>query len=231
MVTDWRVSRSCGGLGCPSRRTNRVGRGLSLTRSRCGGCSTKYDRKSDSAKPMAANQGTLLRTPPPLARVISATQKDYTDSFFSRTDILGNGYLVGFFSRSLHSWHFWSLGLTVIFLSFLSLIQYHNKLRVALGPYIWWILKKMQKKRTEALSHWTRHHNQMSEPQFSWALHVPWDINAECNNSIVRVSAPFGVGFKRMREIRGKLILTNESTPYHYSIWYTPWKSSGLNLI
>lgn len=30
----------------PSRRTNRVGRGLSLNRSQCGGCSTKYDTPS-----------------------------------------------------------------------------------------------------------------------------------------------------------------------------------------
>ena len=34
--------RRCG----PSRRTNRVGRGLSLNRSQCGGCSTKYDTPS-----------------------------------------------------------------------------------------------------------------------------------------------------------------------------------------
>ena len=31
---------------CPSGRTNRVGRGLSLNRSQCGGCSTKYDTPS-----------------------------------------------------------------------------------------------------------------------------------------------------------------------------------------
>ena len=30
----------------PSQRTNRVGRGLSLNRSQCGGCSTKYDTPS-----------------------------------------------------------------------------------------------------------------------------------------------------------------------------------------
>ena len=32
--------------GRPSVRTNRVGRGLSLNRSQCGGCSTKYDTPS-----------------------------------------------------------------------------------------------------------------------------------------------------------------------------------------
>lgn len=32
--------------GRPSGRTNRVGRGLSLNRSQCGGCSTKYDTPS-----------------------------------------------------------------------------------------------------------------------------------------------------------------------------------------
>ena len=34
------------GRNCPSMRTNRVGRGLSLNRSQCGGCSTKYDTPS-----------------------------------------------------------------------------------------------------------------------------------------------------------------------------------------
>ena len=40
------VSKRFSLLGRPSMRTNRVGRGLSLNRSQCGGCSTKYDTPS-----------------------------------------------------------------------------------------------------------------------------------------------------------------------------------------
>ena len=40
------LSLPAGYNGRPSVRTNRVGRGLSLNRSQCGGCSTKYDTPS-----------------------------------------------------------------------------------------------------------------------------------------------------------------------------------------
>lgn len=155
MVTDWRVSRSFVGLGSLSRRTNRVGRGLSLNRSQSGDCSTKYDRKSksDPARQMAVNRGfrmvillhTLTRTRNFCDTKGLHGQLLHTDWYF------GKWIPGGIFSWSLHSWLFTSLGLTVIlpaeshellfFFPFLSLIQYNNKLRVALGPYIWWILK------------------------------------------------------------------------------------------